>query len=233
MSNFEITTLLQIFNIKKNSRCIGRLILYIKYKKISKSPPIQPADRKDLQFGQNGELLQKNANIAPSVTFKLKRSGKVIRKVANSPGLYNRDFKEIPISECNESEFQESKGVKHAELIYIFKPLIHLGSMKAFGINSWKSFSTSLLLDLLSIKIYYDNRIRLKTKEEKKELSRRCVALILYVFKSPFYDQYSKNKIEAFLIGLSKCLPCFNPLLNPLLTYIPHWQSTYFYLWSS
>lgn len=83
-----------------------------------------------------------------SITLKLKRSGKVIRKVAQSPPLYSRSFKAPELSPSDRFGVYNHSAIKNAELVYILKPMIHLGAVGAFGYQSWKSYMLSLFLDM-------------------------------------------------------------------------------------
>lgn len=180
-------------------------------------------------------------NDGSSITFKLKRSGKVIRKVAKSPPIYSRNLVALDASPSSSSlsspnrsfslsATSNNKAITNAEILYILKPMIHLGSVGIFGYTSWKSWMCSLAIDLFSLRTYYNNRQYLSTAQ-KKELSRRCVTMILYIMRSPFYENVSHNKIDAFLRALSS-LPFAKQIFEPLRQYIPHYQGTYFYMWS-
>jgi peroxin-16 len=109
---------------------------------------------------------------------------------------------------------------------------VHLGAVGVFGYNSWKSYLVSMFLDVFSIKQYYNNRQYL-TSDQKKELSRRCVNMLLYVLRSPFYDKYSGDKIDAFMRALSRTIPFARLIVEPYRDLIPHYQKMYGYMWSN
>lgn len=127
---------------------------------------------------------------------------------------------------------KDEVAIRTAEVLYIFKPIIHLTGAGIFGLKSWKSWGLSLLMDLASLRVYYNNRGVL-TKNQKVELSRRCVSLLLYLMRSPFYDRFSGNKIESLLNAIANNIPLTKTVCNPLMQYIPFWQGTYFYMWST
>lgn len=66
----------------------------------------------------------------------------------------------------------------------------------------------------------------------RMELSRRRLALVLYLMRSPFYEKYTKSRVESFLDSLAKNIPLARLICNPIKDYIPYWQDTYFYMWS-
>lgn len=225
-------------------KCIGRLVLIVKYKnRISNTPAIEHLDRKNIfkQLRQStatsgGEASGSEEVRNSSVTLKLKRSGKIIRKVSQTPPLYSRSFK--PPQEEPELEATDRFGalnhhaIKNAEIVYILKPMIHLGSVGLYGYNSWKSYFVSMFLDFYSIYQYYKHR-NFMTSDQKKELSRRCVSMLLYILRSPFYDKYSNDKIDSFMRAMAKNIPFMKFIVEPYRQYIPQYQSTYFYMFSN
>lgn len=217
-------------------RCIGRFLLVVrKREKIVKSPPIPSLDRNNLKALALAMQQQNQQSTAPvdgfqteEATFKLKRSGKVMRRVEGAPGIAHRDWKPLEIRATD----RDALLLSAAEYVYICKPLVHLGTVGLFGYNDWRSWGTALVMDFASIRLYYNNR-QLLTREQKLELSKRCLMMFMYLMRSPFYDRVSQGKIESVLGVLSRNIPFARHVCKPLAKYIPVWQETYFYMWSS
>lgn len=163
-----------------------------------------------------------------ATTFKLKRTGKVLRRVEGAPSIQHRDWKPLEIKSTD----RDALLLSAAEYVYICKPLVHLGAVGLFGYDDWRSWATALAMDCASIRLYYNNR-QLLSKEQKLELSKRCLMMCMYVMRSPFYDRVSRGKIEGTLGVLSRNIPFARHICKPLAKYIPVWQDTYFYMWSS
>lgn len=102
--------------------------------------------RGDISDGENPQL--------KSISFSLKRSGKVIRKIDASPSVSSRSWKALDVSQ-NKSEESDNQALidrkLFAEVIYISKPLAHLSVSACFGYNTWKPWMISLLLDALRL----------------------------------------------------------------------------------
>lgn len=229
---------------------MGRLILTLHYKNsIVQSPPISVLDRKT--FDNNtaaGRAINANNNngftsavmssqqrdmfnVNGRITFTLKRSGRIVRKVDGAPPLYLRNWKQIG-KECRPDSQQKTEiSLDMAETLYILKPMIHLGGCALFGYKSWRSWALALVTDLVSLRMYMSNRMLL-TKIQKVEISRRIISILLYLMRSPFYDRYSRDKINALLVALLKHVPLTKAIVGPLKDYIPYWQDTYFHMWS-
>lgn len=218
-------------------KCIARLVLILKFKnRISSSPAIEHLDRKNLFKQQRSTSTEANEDVgnSSSLTVNLKRSGKTIRKVSQTPPLYTRSFKP-PQPELESSDrfgALNHRSIKNAELVYILKPMIHLGAVGLYGYDSWKSYFLSMFLDSYSIYQYYKHR-NFMTADQKKELSRRCVSMLLYILRSPFYDKHASDKIDAFMRAISKNIPFARLIVEPYRQYIPQYQSTYFYMFSN
>ncbi|XP_055617057.1 peroxisomal membrane protein PEX16 [Toxorhynchites rutilus septentrionalis] len=211
-------------------KCIGRLILTLccQNNNIVKNPPIPVLNRKTINEPRPGNVSFHDL----SQTVRLKRSGRVLRKVDGAPPAVARAWK--PLKHVIDSYPIQCSGrfVRTAELIYILKPLVHLACVRKYGLKSWKSYLVPMAIDLASLRIYYMNREDLST-EQKQELSRRCVSMLLYLMRSPFYDKFSKDKIAALLNKVGNNIPLTGVLTKLVLSYIPHWQETYFYMWST
>ncbi|XP_076235971.1 peroxisomal biogenesis factor 16 [Calliopsis andreniformis] len=217
-------TVIQIF------KTVLRLLLVHVYKeRIVKNPPIQPLNREKLNESKDEKLKE---------GFVLKRSGTVIRSIRGTDSIHMRTWE--PLSSVahdnvnlNSSSVSE-KNFKLAESLYIIKPLLHLGCISLTGEKQWPPWLLSFAVDLLSLKIYNKEAKAVSfSTEDEKELFTRRLALLLYLLKSPFYDKYSRIRIYAVLTALSKNVPFARLLAEPIKKYLPHWQSTYFYMWSS
>lgn len=223
-------------------KCIGRFVLRFHHREvITEYPPIVPIDRKNIDktlteraaedtFGE-----QAFDATPPSFTFKLKRSGRIVRKIEGSPPIYLRSWKSIN-SDANTVPVSipmvRYPKLSSAEVLYIAKPLLHLSSAGIFGMRSWKSYGVSLIIDLISLRMYQKHAERLSPKQ-RLELSRRTVALLFYLMRSPFYEKFTQRKLHMLLTTIADVVPFSSTICNPLLEYIPQWQKTYFYMWST
>lgn len=158
-------------------KCVGRIVLKFYHREaIIQNPPIVALDRKNIEQtlaeASAEETIQEMYDPSgSSFTFKLKRSGRVVRKIEGSPPVYLRSWKPIdPDVEPVERPSSAMPIVKYKklttpEILYILKPVIHLGSASIFGINSWKSYGVALFIDLLSLRFYRKNMKSLSKKQ--------------------------------------------------------------------
>lgn len=78
-----------------------------------------------------------------------------------------------------------------------------------------------------------DGNVSKKLNEKQRaEVTRRSLVILMYVMKSPFYDRRTKDYVNSALMSMSK-LPLLGIFFKSLKEYLPQWQQTYFYLWSS
>lgn len=219
------------------AKAAGRLfLLRHSTSDIITSPPIPSLNRRTLSKQRKAEASSvvddsKLSQSEHSITFQLKRSGRLIRKVEGAPPIQYRDFK-LHVDSADAAKTQIPRELLQAEYLYIAKPLIHLATIGMFGQRSWKQYMIALSIDLYSVHVYRQHR-HLMSKQQKMELSRRCVNLLYYLARSPFYDNYSRTRIERILGFVAQSVPIAKLLAGPLKEYVPQWQSTYFYLWST
>ena len=219
-----IITAIQIF------KAVLRLLLVHAYKeRLVRNPPIQPLNREKLSESDDEKLKE---------GFTLKRSGTVVRSVRGTGSVQMRTWEPLASTANDNVNLNNSpasvKKLKLAESLYIVKPLLHLGYVSLSGEKQWPPWLLSLAVDLLSMKLFNSEAKTVSfSKEEEKELFTRRLALLLYILKSPFYDKYSCSGIYAALTALSNNVPLARLIAEPIKKYLPHWQNTYFYMWSS
>lgn len=197
------------------------MILLHKYKQMPiPSPPIAVLQRH--KYVQDNTC---DENDNGSYTL---RSGRVIRKVEGSPSIGIRDWQPVkPLNMClNEAAI---KTMTYAEMIHIMKPFVHLVSMKVSGRKSWTPWMLSLSLDLISLKLYSEVEL---PREDKSVIHQRYAGLLLYLLRTPMYDNYTKDLIESLLILISRKAPITKIICDPVLHYLQHWLDIYFYMWS-
>lgn len=83
-----------------------------------------------------------------------------------------------------------------------------------------------------SLRMYRENR-HILTKQQRLELSRRTVSLLLYLMRSPVFEKFTQRKLNALLNAVACTIPFSNAICQPLIEYIPFWQRAYFYMWST
>ncbi|XP_050361375.1 peroxisomal membrane protein PEX16 [Nymphalis io] len=213
-------TLLQIF------KCSSAFVLLYRYKEIPiQHPPIPALQRKKITERNN---IDDNSN----AFFTLKRSGKVVRRVDGAPPIPLRDWQPLKIKNEMTTSNTEEKNLLQAELLHILKPLIHLLSMRIFGTKSWKQWLIALSLDIASFRLY-SRHMESLSYDQRLEISRRKLGLILYLLRSPMYNGYSKNVLESVLTSTSNKIPMMSFICGPIIQYLSHWQDIYFYMWAS
>ncbi|XP_026496153.2 peroxisomal membrane protein PEX16 [Vanessa tameamea] len=213
-------TLLQIF------KCSSALVLLYRYKDIPiQHPPIPALQRKKFTEGNNTD---DNSN----AFFTLKRSGRVVRRVDGAPPIALRDWQPLKIKDEVIASNIEEKNLLKAELLHIMKPLIHLLSMRIFGTKSWKQWLIALGMDVASFRLY-SRHMKSLSYDQRLEISRRKLGLVLYLLRSPMYNGYSKNMLESVLTTTSNKIPMMSFICGPIIQYLSHWQDIYFYMWAS
>ncbi|XP_038216203.1 peroxisomal membrane protein PEX16 [Zerene cesonia] len=213
-------TILQLF------KCSSALVLLYRFKEITiQHPPIPALQRKK----KVAEAMDSEDN--SNEFFTLKRSGRVIRRVEGAPPVGLRDWQPIKIKDESVHSIMQIKDLKNAELLHVLKPIIHLAAMKVFGTKSWKQWLLALGLDIASFRLYNRHMEELNY-DQRLEISRRKLSLVLYLLRSPMYNGYSKNVIENILKSTSNTIPAMSFVCGPILQYLNHWQDIYFYMWA-
>lgn len=135
----------------------------------------------------------------------------------------------------------------YGELLHITRPLAHLALMGAFGTKSWLSYLTSLAMDLSSLYLVR-SPLPLSGSEglsqqpipecfqfnmnERMELGQRASSLLLYLLRSPFFDNYTKQRALEGIATTAENIPLIGQFLATFVNYIPDWQKDYFRVWS-
>lgn len=133
----------------------------------------------------------------------------------------------------------------YGELLHISRPLAHLALMGAFGTKSWISYFTSMAMDMSSLYLVrapfpvpqsgdeqsLPDEFRFNLNE-RMELGQRASSLLLYLLRSPFFDEYTKQKALEGLSSTAESIPLVGGLLGTFINYIPDWQKDYFRTWS-
>ncbi|XP_071831337.1 peroxisomal membrane protein PEX16-like [Apostichopus japonicus] len=218
-------------------RVILRLVLLFKYSSgIQPVPPLTTLKRdpKSLQQShlnepQSSSYSEEGAN----ATFTGQRSGRVIRTLDAAPDINHRSWRlpdSNPVPRTPEHlERTELTGLPLlGEILHISRPVVHLTCLLQWGEKSWKPWLAALTVDLANL-ILLSKSDQINIVEEK-EISRRRLLLLLYLLRSPCFDNYSKAKVLAFL-GTTGRIWGLQTLSKSLSEYLPKWQKIYFYNW--
>ena len=116
-------------------------------------------------------------------------------------------------------------------MLHIIQPIVRLGAMGLFGTRSWKPFLVSLAIDCSSHSLH--GSLRLMTETERREMMRRRMSLLLYLLRSPLYDQKSKRIIVTILKFAKDNIPLLGTMAKAVLHNLSEYQDMYFYTWNT
>lgn len=202
---------------------------------IQRGQPVPQLNRKiDLDYAD--KLKTERHKKRAQATFILK-SGRQMQALESTPPLSKRRWCETqtedPMARMEQKFSFVPTSLKNSqilgELLNIMRPLAHLVAIRQFGLKSWAPWAVAASMDVTSIQFLRGENLK---HPEKMELSRRTMLILLYLMRSPFYDDYTKTRLLSTLRTMSDSLPLIRLLLNPLIEYLPEWQRTYFYTWS-
>lgn len=140
----------------------------------------------------------------------------------------------------------------YGEVLHISRPLVHLALMGTFGTKSWLSWLTSFVMDVSSLYLVDSSELESAARatsgimsraqvdpqyhkfniNEILEIRQRYSSFILYLLRSPFFDEYTKQRALEGIATTADGIPLIGHYLSTFISYIPDWQKDYFRVWS-
>lgn len=229
----EIVKLQQQFNNVPLENLFDEAVPSTSQQDVSKSVVLKSSGRrmrsiKDSKGSRFGDLA---LNKDPSNSISLIQKRKLVL-------LLNR-YKVHKSATLNEKQI-------YGEILHITRPVAHLAMMGVFGPQSWISYITSMAMDVSSLYLVRPTKNELNVElmdsdrqiayqfnlNERMELGQRASSLLLYLLRSPFFDQYTKERALEGLSTVAGSVPLVGGVLATFVNYIPEWQKDYFRLWS-
>lgn len=230
-----------------------RFLLLLKHNSgIQASPLLPPLNRTEYKghnhrgasslgdTGSSSSMTSAASITSQKATFTLERSGRTIRSLTAAPSMSERCWK-VPAPQTTSSESVSMDIVYQptlltqkqllGEILHVIRPLGHLLSLYVFGLKSWKPWLLSCAVDTSSLLLLGDPSIL--NPVERVELRRRALLMVLYLLRSPFYDQCTRIRLFFLLKLVEHNIPLSSVFMKALINYIPPWQRTYFYVWMS
>ena len=103
------------------------------------------------------------------------------------------------------------------QFLYVLRPLISIICIRLYGIDSYKSYFISLIMDLLIILIF-QRGLNVTSEDEKNEIKRRKSEMISrYIFRRPFFLLLKKILFEPLLAKIIKPERAVSKLIMSLL----------------
>eukprot|EP00742_Colponemidia_sp_Colp-10_P009381 GILJ01010224.1.p1 GENE.GILJ01010224.1~~GILJ01010224.1.p1 ORF type:complete len:338 (+),score=52.13 GILJ01010224.1:56-1015(+) len=140
--------------------------------------------------------------------WKGKRTGKVLRELTTVATPFTPGG--------------ASSALRLGELLFLLRPVVYTALLARFGFKSWVPWAVSLAMETLSK--YLVDGLKRPNDTERQEQSRRVMLFLYYLFRSPFFEQYTRVPIDRFRSWFS-----WVPLLGNVFELLFAFQEYYFY----
>ncbi|KAI8820131.1 peroxisome membrane protein [Fimicolochytrium jonesii] len=121
---------------------------------------------------------------------------------------------------------------KVSEWMFVLRPLVYVLALRRYGPSSYKPYLLSLTMEVLSLTASLSPSTlgfrRDLTILEREQYKRRYWLLLYYLLRNPFYEQWTKERMGAFIEGASR-RPLISLLAGILRDYQPLWEKWHFY----
>ncbi|KAJ1924440.1 hypothetical protein IWQ60_005204, partial [Tieghemiomyces parasiticus] len=115
------------------------------------------------------------------------------------------------------------------EYLFILRPIIYVLAIRKWGRRTWTPWFLSLLVEAISrVLSTTPTPSAARSQLETTELTRRLWLFLYYLLRSPFYERYTKPRLDRFIARTEK-KPLLSLFTGILKDYQPLWESVYFY----
>ncbi|TPX45751.1 hypothetical protein SeMB42_g00823 [Synchytrium endobioticum] len=118
-----------------------------------------------------------------------------------------------------------------AELAFILRPILYVLMIRKYGMNSWKPWTTSLALEIVSLAVQTEpSKFRWRsdlTELERNEYKKRMVFLVFYILRNPFFGVYTLPRLQKF-IGWGSQKILISLVTGVVKDMIPMWENVYY-----
>lgn len=123
-------------------------------------------------------------------------------------------FKDLYNAQYSVTPTKTSLEIILSEVLWIIRPVLYVYYTKICKDNSWKPWTVSLIMDVLSY--YFTKNVKMN-EEEKSEKSRRALFLLFYILRGPFFDTFFSFDKNNIMYTLSNKIPFIGSVLSKLL----------------
>ncbi|KAJ1981043.1 hypothetical protein H4R33_005329 [Dimargaris cristalligena] len=120
------------------------------------------------------------------------------------------------------------------EYLFALRPILYVFAIRKWGRRAWLPWVISLAIESLSRLLSVSSSrkrstgVSLGSSLELTELSRRLWLFLYYFLRSPFYERFTKPRLDR-IIKRTQNKPLISLFTGILSDYQPLWESFYFY----
>ncbi|KAJ1953804.1 hypothetical protein IWQ62_005907 [Dispira parvispora] len=129
-----------------------------------------------------------------------------------------------------------SRSALLGEYLFALRPVLYVLAIRKWGHKAWLPWLLSLAIESLSrllqttacADVTRQGHSGSRSQLERAELGRRLWLFLNYLLRSPFYDRFTKPRLDRFIKSAQQ-KPIISLFAGLLSDYQPLWESVYFY----